>query len=192
MSDIAYNLCTVSLEGLEPGILLHNPLGMGGTKSTKKTIPTPEEEAASYLYWDKSKKSIAFPAENMRRALVEASKGLKSPQNRKIALGPLIAGGIDVLPFMIPFGTKEYTIDSRRVVIQRNGVVRSRPLLFPWALTFQIKWETGDLGSGKDFTEIVLQTLLERIGASIGIGDFRPARGGRFGRFVLKDISLDK
>jgi hypothetical protein len=192
MNSIPSNICSVKIEGLEPGILLHNPMGMGGTKSTKKIIPTPEEEAASYLYWTKDKKSIAFPAENMRRALVEASKGLKSPQNKKIALGPLIAGGSDVTPFMIPFGTKEFEIDSRRVVVQRNGIVRSRPLLFPWVLEFKVKWETGDLGSGNDFVDVILRTLLERIGTSIGIGDFRPARGGRFGRFVVKEIVLDK
>lgn len=188
MSTIPYNTCTVVLEGLEPGILLHSPCGMGGVKSTKKSIPTPEEEAASYLYWTKDKKSIAFPAENIRRTMVVASKGLKSPQNRKMALGPLIAGGVDILPFMIPFGTKEYEIDSRRVVIQRQGVIRSRPLLYPWTLEFQVKWETGDLGQGKDFTEIVLQTLLEKMGTSVGFGDFRPACGGRFGRFLVKEI----
>ncbi len=192
MATIPYNTCSVTIEGLEPGILLHNPLGMGGAKSTKKVIPTPEEEAASYLYWTKDRKSVAFPAENMRRALVEAAKGLKSPQNRKIALGPLVAGGIDITPMMIPFGTKEYEIDSRRVVIQRQGIVRSRPLIYPWVLTFQVKWETGDLGRGTDFVEVVLRTLLERIGTSIGIGDFRPARGGRFGRFTVKEIALEK
>jgi hypothetical protein len=192
VATIPFNQCSVTIEGLEPGILLHSPLGMGGTKSTKKTIPTAEDEAASYLYWTKDKKSIALPGENMRRALVEASKGLKSPQNRKIALGPLVAGGIDITPLMIPFGTKEYEVDSRRVVIQRQGVVRSRPLIYPWSLTFTVKWETGDLGKGTDFTDIVLRTLLERIGTSIGIGDFRPARGGRFGRFVVKEINIEK
>jgi hypothetical protein len=183
------NTCTVRLEGLEPGILLHNPAGISQTKSTKKIIPTPEEEAHNNCYWTTDKKSIAFPAENIRRSLVEASSGLKSPQNRKLALRPIIAGGVDITPMMIPFNTTEYTIDSRRVVIQRQGIIRCRPLIFPWTLEFKVKWESGDLGRGDEFIDVILQTLLERVGSSIGIGDFRPARGGRFGRFVVKEIA---
>lgn len=186
--EIHPNKCDVTIQGLPPGILLHNPCGIGENKGAKKIIPTPKKEASSYLYWTEDKKSIAFPAINFQRGLIEAATGWKAPLNRKLALGPILAGDMSITPIMIPFNTKEYEIDMRRVVVQRQGIIRSRPLLYPWELNFIVNWESQYLGK-EDFMESVLPDLLQQLGHAVGIGDFRPKKSkGPFGRFKVEKI----
>lgn len=168
--------------------MLHNPAGMGGKKKTAKVIPSPEEDAARGCYWTKDKSSLAFPSDNIQTGLTQAAAGCKSLVNRKLSLGPLISGDISIEPEMVPFNTTEYQIDSRRGVIQRQGVILSRPKIFPWTLTFNIAWEAQYLGI--DFHESTLPDLLERLGKTIGLGAFRPAKKGRFGRFEV--VAIEK
>jgi len=180
------NRCTVVLEGLFPGILLHNPAGMSVAKSAKKSIPTAEEEAEASAYWTEDHTSLAFPAMNMRSGLVQASAGWKVPSNKKLGLALVVAGDVSIEPYMIPFGTIKYMIDTRRAVIQRQGILRSRALLPKWKLTFEVCWESQHLGT--DFPQTILPELLERLGGTIGLGDFRPAKRGPFGRFRVVSI----
>ncbi len=189
MYELHQNVCKVVIEGLEPGILLHNPAGMltqAANKSAAKRIPQPEEEAAASCYWTEDKTSLAFPAKNIKSGLVQACAGWKSPMNKKLALGPLVAGGVSIRPLMVPFGTKEYKVDVQRAIVQRQGVLRARALVFPWRLAFDFRWESQMLGTG--FGETNLAELLERLGLQIGLGDFRPARKGEYGRFLVVSI----
>ena len=194
------NRVKVVIEGVGRGILLHNPAGSahfmtkeqreaaGVKASTKKRIPTPEEEAKAGLYWTEDGGSIAFPSCNIHRGLVKAASGTKLPSNKKKPLAPIIAGDINLEPDMLPFGTKEYSIFTTRVVVQRQGILRSRPNLKNWRLTFYVTWEGQYLGP--DFGTEELQELLETLGSSIGLGDFRPACMGPFGKF--KVVSIEK
>jgi hypothetical protein len=181
------NSCTVVIVGVFPGILLHNPAGMGTNKSAKKVIPSPEDEAAASAYWTEDRSSLALPSFNLYRGLVEASSGCKLPGDRKRPLGPVVAGDLSIEPYMIPFNALDYRVDMRRVVIQRQGIVRARACLPEWGLTFQVLWEAQLLGT--DFHKNVLPDLLERLGKSIGVGDFRPGKSkGPFGRFLVESI----
>jgi hypothetical protein len=189
-AELYRNVCTVVIEGLEPGILLHNPAGMmtqAANRSAAKRIPLPEDEARASCYWTEDESSLAWPAKNLKSGLVAACADWKSPLNKKLALAPLVAGGVSVRPLMIPFGTKEYKVDIQRAIVQRQGVLRCRPLVFPWRLEFDVRWEAQHLGT--DFHEVVLAELLARLGQQIGIGDFRPARKGEYGRFNVVSIT---
>lgn len=186
--EIHKNQAKVIIEGLPPGILLHSPSGLGEKSGGKSVIPPPAEEAKSYLYWTEDGKSIAFPALNLQRAIIEAATGWKAPLKKKLSLGPILAGDMSIEPFMIPFNTTKYQIDSRRVVIQRQGIIRSRPLLYPWRLEFVVCWESQFLGRA-EFVEIILPDLLSQTGHAVGIGDFRPKKSkGPFGRFNVVSI----
>jgi len=186
MGELHSHHCRVTIEGIGEGMLLHNPAGMGRSdRKAKREIPTPEVEAETACY-KTDKGEIGFPAENIRCGLIRASSGWKVPGNKKLSLSPIIAGDVSIAPSMISFGTKKYEIDTRRVVIQRQGILRSRPKLPEWKLTFTVSWEGQYLGD--DFHETVLPELLERLGKTIGIGDYRPACKGPFGRFKIVEI----
>lgn len=168
----------VTIEGTKP-LLQHNPLGMQGKPAAgKKSIPTPVEEADAGRYLMPDGSSLMEPAEHIHSAMIAASGSYKI---KRQSLSAFVAGSVEVAPEHIPHGTLEFTIDTRRAVIQRNGVLRSRPKLWPWKLSFQLlvdqDFPVSDLG--------VLRQILEEAGRRLGIGDFRPQKKGKFGKFVV-------
>src|SRR5206468_9490807 len=95
----------------------------------------------------------------------------------------IIAGGVRVGPPMLSFGTKKYAIDTRRAVVQRQGILRSRPLLKNWTLDFDLVIEDEEVVSPQFFP--TLRDVAEFAGRSIGIGDFRIEKNGPFGKFQV-------
>jgi hypothetical protein len=103
-------------------------------------------------------------------------------------LAPIIAGDVSLFPDSLGFGTKDYKIDVRRAVVQRQGILRARAWLPKWALSFGFEWETSSLG--EDFAHTVFRELLTTLGERIGIGDFRPQTKGPFGKFRVVSITV--
>ena len=75
---------------------------------------------------------------------------------------------------------REYEIDSRRAVVQGQGIIRSRPRFEQWACEFEIIYDTALVTNAQALLPIVADA-----GARIGVGDFRPEKNGWFGRFAL-------
>ena len=167
------------IKGVGLGIMLHNPAGMGQSNG-KKVIPTPEQEAAAGCYWTEDKTSVAIPSWNLFRALVKAAAAFK---NGKGTMSRVIAGGVSVEPAMLSFGTKEYAIDTRRAVVQKQGILRSRPLLRDWTLDFDLLVSEEDVSPNYFPT---LRAICEDAGRRVGIGDFRIEKNGPFGKFVVE------
>ncbi len=167
------------IRGVGLGILLRNPAGMGQTNG-KRVIPTPEQEAAAGCYWTDDKTSVAIPSWNLFRALVKAAAGYKQG---KISMSRIVAGSVAVEPAMLSFGTKEYGIDRRRVVVQKQGILRSRPLLKNWELEFDLLVSEEDVSPTAFPT---LRAICEDAGRRVGIGDFRIEKNGPFGKFVVE------
>jgi len=64
------------------------------------------------------------------------------------------------------------------VRVQRNRIMRTRPLFRTWSLSFEVQYNASQL----NLEEI---TAFVRIGGEqIGLGDWRP----RFGRYVVEEI----
>lgn len=170
-----------SVQGTSP-LLLHNPAGMQQPSDAikRKSIPTSEEEAEAGTY-RLADGQLALPAFAFRAALVGAAKGRRMG---KVAAATIVKGAVFVTDEMVPLFTtddrtpaKDYEIDTRRVVVQNNGIVRSRPKLFPWRATFPLELDEGFI-TGEHVAE-----LLDIAGRLVGVGDFRPERSGPFGRF---------
>ncbi len=173
----------VRIEGTSP-ILFHNPAGMARSSAIKKdkdsrTIPTPDEEAKASCYWLPDESSLMFPGDNIQSAMLRVATVYKV---NKTALTPFVAGSVMIEPEHVPFNTKSYVVDTRRAVVQRQGILRSRAKLPKWKLEFKLlveddfpTREAGDL----------LRGMLEEAGRRVGIGDFRPERRGRFGKFSV-------
>lgn len=65
------------------------------------------------------------------------------------------------------------------VTRQRARIMRHRARLEEWSLSFSIEIETSILAESE------VKTMLDDSGRRAGIGDFRPAKGGPFGRFTV-------
>lgn len=169
-------------------LLMSSPKGMvrGGTTApgTKK-IPSAEDEAEAQTYRMENGQ-LYMPANAFRSALLGACAGQRIGKRGAKAV---MAGSIflthECSVLTDPATSKplhDYLIDVRRCVIQRNAIMRARPRLEKWATEVEFEIDT-------DFMEPkwVLETL-ERAGKTIGVGNYRPALGGMFGRFTAKLI----
>jgi hypothetical protein len=180
----------VEINGLSP-ILMHNPVGSMPTdaseqKLSRKKIPSPEDEAkiSRYLLPDGN---FFVPAIAVRNALLTGTKGQLI--NRRSAL-PFIAGGVLMLDEAFPLtrdgnpiSGDEYIIDTRRAVVQRQGIMRSRARIeLPWELDAIFEYD-------KDIVSLeIIKSVAERAGRVVGLLDYRVEKKGWFGRFEVERV----
>jgi hypothetical protein len=182
----------VVIQGTRP-ILFNNPAGLGKSASVKssgdKRYPTADEAARNSCYWLDDGSSIAFPSVNIQACMIRAASGWKV---LKGSATPWVAGSVEIDPEMVSFNTKEFLIDTRRVVVQRQGILRSRAkLAVGWELNFKML-VGDDIPMPDESVAKLMKQCLEEGGRRIGIGDFRPERKGKFGKFVVTKFVENK
>lgn len=169
----------VEITGITP-LLMNSPKAMieQMTKTSRKTTQQydPKEEAEKVTYRMKSGE-LYIPAEAIKGCLVGAASYKKFG---KYAAKPIIAGGVIITPMQIGLGTKKYEIDLRTVVIQRSRVVKARPTLENWKVSFIIEYDDSLIANGD-----MIKPILEEAGKRVGLLDFRPQKLGSFGMFEV-------
>jgi hypothetical protein len=147
-----------------------------GTHSRSRDRPSPEEDAASRLY-RLSDGTIYFPAENLRQSIIAAAGRHKI--GRRSAVTD-VAAALLIEPFAMPL-LGDWSVDQRPVVIPatRGRVLRYRPIFERWSIeaTLQVDLRLVDTK--------LLRRIVDDAGDYVGIGDFRPAKKGPYGRFVI-------
>lgn len=183
---MATKILDVKIIGRKPGLLTHNPASMarggsGGPKKAAAAIDPPEVEAEKGVYRTEDGQ-CAVPGSALRACIVRASKAFKAQKGRG-SLWTVMAHIIvpeELVPLVTPNPGKPitgYEINSQRAVVQRQGIIRSRPLFREWAASFSVEFDD-DITN----TDTILVVLAEG-GSKVGLGDFRPERGGPYGRF---------
>jgi hypothetical protein len=167
-------------------LLMNSAQGLG--QAAPGEIPPPEVEAERGAY-RLPDGALWFPADGFRGALVRAGSGHRIG---KRAATSVLKGAIfataEAAPLTDPATgepLREYTVDIRRAVPPgaRGGVsvLRARPRIEKWAAVVQLEY---------DETLIDPATILHFLkiaGRNVGIGNFRPEKGGPFGRFTVED-----
>lgn len=145
-----------------------------------KEIPTPEEEAKSGLYIDEEGNYCVTPIMFRQALLLSLSnkKVGKKPANIVFAAAVFTVG--EYCPLIDPDteeSLKDYEIDIRRAVVQRQGVMRARPKFNKWGCKLFLQIDK------KIISEQQVLEELNEAGITMGIGDYRIGRKGMFGRF---------
>lgn len=148
----------------------------------KKTMA---EQAELSAYRDVETRHLYVPAINVQRCLVSGatySKGKGRGSLQKNVAACVLIGPSDRLSL----GVTEFRIDSRPVVIPatKGRVLRHRPRLDQWALSFTIDYDETLL------TEAQVRRIVDDSGSRVGLLDFRPERKGPFGRFIVTSWAL--
>jgi hypothetical protein len=187
---------TIKITGTGP-ILMHSdrmvnrfdPLArkMALVHGKKKKTDEDHEQMARIeweagMYFDDSTGPY-LPGRMFKSALVGAAKKTKD--------GPKVKSGLLVMTDKAPL---EYdgprTIekmwkdgrfaDARSVVVQRARIMRCRPIFHSWSAAFEVIFDPGVI----DRADVV--RIAETCGTMVGIGDYRPEKGGDFGRFNME------
>lgn len=151
----------------------------------RKKIPTPEEEAKAGLY-QLNDGRFYLPSIQFRMGLLYAVSGKKvGKRSARQIIAASVFNSTDKSILVNPETGKplrEYTIDTRRAVVQRQGIMRSRPCFEKWATEVEFEIDT-DLLAPK-----VVEENLAEAGILSGCGDYRPSRQGPFGRYKASMI----
>jgi hypothetical protein len=169
----------VELKGLTP-LLMNSPKSMIDKK--EDTITTGKKKydldvEAEKLAYRKATGELYVPSTAIKGSLINAASMGKIG---KFAAKPIIAGGVFIIEQEIGLGTKKYDLDVRTVVIQRARVIKARPCIKDWKISFELQYNEALIGNA----DIVKQLLIQA-GQRVGLLDFRPQKYGSFGMFEV-------
>ena len=150
---------------------------------------TPRESAIKFAYIDEVGK-LYLPTCNIFACIIAAGGFHKLGKNKVTTQkSSLIPAGMiienEVTNFIQP---DDFEVDSRSVVIPSTGgrVMMHRPRLDKWVLPFTLSVDT------KMFSSKFTREIVDDAGQKIGLGDFRPARKGIYGRFKVTKWQEEK
>lgn len=172
------------VSGMSP-LLQNNPENFIGVADESglaagKKVYNDEDEARLRLYLDPDG-NHCHPTVAFTKAMVKAVSGKKFG---KVFATAALKGSVFVAePFCLIEDEKgkplsKYTIDRRPVIVGKARVLRCRPCWSKWTMRVALEVDTAILDPSQ-----VLDSL-SLAGRIIGIGDYRPEKGGGFGRFT--------
>jgi hypothetical protein len=154
------------------------------------SVATPRDEAAPKVYMHANEPII--PATNLMSCLIAAGVFVRLDAKRQISTGKstILPGFLSLDDAWIPLlnskgGQATWEADVRQGRNPNGGeaVAICRPRFDDWAFRLHIGIDTSEIG------ENVMRDLWDKAGRRIGMGDFRPARKGIFGQFVIDEWS---
>lgn len=178
---------TVTIQGVSPLLMNRfteaNEIAVSGgtTVAFRGSKGTPREQAEPKRYCD-TKGVLYIPGPNIFSALIAAGSFHKAGKSKITTMKTsLVPAGIQVEDLVCSLDTDQWEVDSRSVVIPSTGgrIMCHRPRVDKWSLSFTLDVDT------TMFDPKLVRAIVDDAGKKIGLGDYRPARKGPFGRFVV-------
>lgn len=146
------------------------------SKAAKNSAAKKTDDIESYVYRNELG-DLCIPGEYFRQAIIHAAKFRQDPRSPRKSAMDLFKAGVVCLTPLASLNVQDWDyLDTRRVVIQRSGVNRTRPAMkIGWRADVQFSVLLPEYIAQSD-----LHSVLETAGRLIGVGDFRPTYG-RFG-----------
>ena len=185
----------IGIEGVTPLLMnkFHDAAQMDATNGTRVSTVgdrgTPLEIAETKLYSNENGEPI-IPQPNIFRAIIDGGTFFKNGKSKVTTLkSSLIPACLSIEELEIPLSSKEpWTVDTRPVRIPSTGgrILAHRPCFNDWALTFTALLDDSIIGIR------LLREVVDAAGKRIGLGDFRPACKGPFGKFVVTKWEVEE
>ena len=173
----------ITIEGVSP-LLMNRPsqLDIGEkSKDQKRETMTKEEIAEAKLYTDAEGK-VYMPATWFQGAVVEAGKQKKmmGKGSAKATYSKVAGSCVEINPFEIVLNAKWKVFSILAVnPTTRGRNVLHRPQFDKWKADFECTFDENQI-------EIpVMKELFDIAGRNVGVGDWRPQKKGRFGKFQV-------
>ena len=188
-------------------ILMNSPASMGTSQPAQrggKKIPEPYDEAKPKLYVIPGDSGqLYIPADAFREASLIASQDIRDTTRKGRATmtrrfsasvflskehcplsranGEPITSALDPDEVRInnPTADVNWTIDRRRAVVQRQGVMRARPRITDWECDLELEYDE------ELIDENFIRAIVEQAGKFPGVMDYRVGKKGPFGRFTV-------
>jgi hypothetical protein len=178
----------ITIEGTTPLICNNftDAAKMAATNGTRAAVigskGSPREQAEAKLYVGASGKPM-IPQPNLFRCIIDGGSFFKAGKSKVTTLkSSMIPSCVDVEGVEIPIISKDgWDVDTRAVRIPSTGgrILCHRPSFHDWALKFSLELDN------EMMTDSLLREIVDAAGKRVGLGDFRPACKGPFGKFVV-------
>ncbi|UCD20999.1 MAG: hypothetical protein JSW08_00410 [archaeon] len=170
---------SVTIQGISP-LLMNRPSNLIAdiSKDKKGFKNDPKNEAEFKLYID-SKGKLYQPSTHISGALIEAGKHKKVVGKGKSTYSKIVGYAVEINPFEIEHKKQKWEIFSI-LAVNPNTKGRNllhRPILKEWELEFEVIFDETEIPS------TIMKELLDIAGRIAGLGDWRPQKKGRFGKF---------
>lgn len=177
-------IVTITIEGIAP-LLFHRwdvDAIEEKAKAAKNSAAKKTDNIESFVY-RLDNGNLALPSEYLRMSIVNAAKYKQDPRSPRKSAMDLFKAGVVGLTESADLGVKDYDyLDRRRVMVQRNGITRTRPAMHTgWKATFDFTCLTPEYIAPQFLNEVT-----QAAGRLVGVGDFRPT----FGRFQVVKFEL--
>jgi hypothetical protein len=132
--------------------------------------------------------SCALKGEAFRASFLGAASGWKAKAKRTMrSILSHIVVVEELVQLRHPDGTpiKDYAIDRRRAIIQKMGIIRARPRFDLWCAELNVDYDPQLLDNPKLLVDVAADG-----GRRMGVGDYRPAKNGWFGRYRVLEYAI--
>lgn len=197
--ELRMKTIVVHCVGISP--ILMNPMTeatldelYGGASARKqKDTERPQKNVAAEKVIRNEDGQAGIPVEYLFAALVQGGRFVQYENKRNIsnATSTLIPSFMTIKEMFFPFEDQsiEWHVDKRRGRLASSGtaVCILRPRFNQWSFTVTIEINVGEIAEDK------VRELFRYAGSAVGLGDFRPACKGNFGRFQVdswKEVSV--
>jgi len=126
---------------------------------------------------------IYTPSTHISGMLINSAKSFKIQGKGKSTYSKLIGSTVEVEPDAIIHlhqNWEEFTVSTVNPMTKGRMMV-TRPMMKKWELEFKIK-------ATDDIPEEVIKNILDYGGQYVGIGDWRPDKKGKYGKFIVTDF----
>ena len=170
----------ITIEGISP-LLMNRPSALIGDISKEKTQAdiSPEEQAQQKIYEIDGK--LYQPETHIKGSLVESGKNQKVVGKGKATYSKIVGYAVEINPFEIIHKKKQWEVYSVLAVNPntKGRHMLHRPILKEWKLDFEVTFDEEQISA------VVLKEIFDRAGRVVGLGDWRPAKKGRFGKYQV-------
>lgn len=143
---------------------------------------SPQDIATAKLYIGLDGRPM-IPSPNLLRAIVDGGSFTKIGKRQiTTARSSMLYSCLSIDAAEIKLIHKQpWKVDTRAVRIPSTGgrILAHRPMFDDWGLSFEVELDTGILNAK------LLRQVVDDAGKRVGLGDFRPATKGPFGRFCV-------
>lgn len=177
----------ITITGITPLICnrFHDEAAMSASSGTRSSAAakdrgTPQEMAAKKLYTN-DEGVLVIPQPNLLRCLIDGGQFHKVGKSQVTTSSKsMLFGAFDIPAADVAIKHNQpWAVDTRAVVIPstKGRILTHRPRFDDWQLTFDAVLDTSLV------SEKLMRAVIDDAGARIGLGDFRPAKKGPYGRF---------
>lgn len=181
-------LIEIEITGITPLLMnkFTDAAALAATNGTRGAMTgsrgTPREQAEKKLYTGNAGR-IMIPQPNVLRCIIDGGAFFKVGRNKVTTQkSSLIPSCVTVLGIELPLHSKEdWRVDERAVRIPATGgrILCYRPIFDDWRIEFTVDLDT------QEMTDKLLREIVDKAGKAVGLGDFRPACKGPFGKFSV-------